>query len=224
MDYIGLVQEAVLKSGAREDLPTTVAGATGMLRLFVNWVADAWRGIQLESEDWWFRQLRDQTIALSSGTDEYSLSSQLATINTRTVTLYKQGQGVDELPLGFVDYDDWRMVYDTKVYENARPKCYTITPDNKIAVFPVPDVTYTLRFDAVRAIETLATDTNVPTGLPADYHLMIVWAAVMKYAKHYEDGTKYIEAEEEYKKYQKRAEARQAPRIRIRADQLRRGL
>jgi hypothetical protein len=222
VNYLELVEKAVEKSGAREDVPTTVVGTTGMLKLFVSWVADAWEDLKLESNDWWFRQLRDQTVNVTQSTDEYSLGATLDSLNERTVSIYQTGQGVDETPLEHIRYEDWRMVYDTRNYTESTPRIFTVTPDNKIGLFPVPDGAYTLRFDAVRAIQTLDNTNNAdtPTGLPESYHNIIVWSAVMKYAAHYEDGSKFSEAEAMFNKYHERIEARQKPRIGIESNQL----
>ena len=57
--YLEMVQKAIRKSGAKVDAPTTIVGATGITELFVEWVQDAWKEIQLEHLGWKWGVSRD---------------------------------------------------------------------------------------------------------------------------------------------------------------------
>ena len=90
MNYLQLVQEAIDSAGIREDSPSTLVGATGIVADFIGYVDKTYRRIQSDDHgsSWFFRQSLDQTLALVAGTDEYSIPSGLQELNWRTVTVY----------------------------------------------------------------------------------------------------------------------------------------
>lgn len=212
MTYLELVQFAMRRAGVREDMPSTLVGASGIVLDFAEWVNDAWEEIQIERENppWWFRTLPDQTLAIVSGTDEYSMPAGLETIDWDTITAYTTSK-VDETKVYYIPYLDWRMGYDTATYTTGRPQKITLKPDNSLAVFPVPDADYTMRFNGILDLEELSADADTPTGLPAMYHRVLGWDAVRKFAEHHEDGTMLAKAQGRHKKYYKRVLARQLP-------------
>ena len=208
--YLEMVQKAIRKSGAKVDAPTTIVGATGITELFVEWVQDAWKEIQLEHLGWNWRVSRDETLAITSATDEYAIPATLESFDKRTVSVYDAVD--DESPVDFVDYHYWRIHLD-KLNPTAasKPIKYTITPDDMIAFYPAPDQNYTVRFDGLTNVEILddTDDADTPTGIGSVYHDGIVWRAIMYYAAHFEDGAKLAEATDRYRPYQKFFEERE---------------
>ena len=216
MTFLELVRFAMKRAGVREDLPTTLVGATGIVDDFIDWVNDAWEELQIDREDppWWFRTLMDQTLAVTTSTDEYSMPAGLETIDWRTVTVYTVAKQ-DETPVEYIPYNNWRTRFDTITGQAGRPQFITLKPDNSLAMFPVPDQNYTLRFDGVLDLEELTADADVPSGLPAMYHKLLAWDAVRKFAEHHEDGTMLAKAQGRHKRYFKRVLARQLPTMDI---------
>ena len=212
MTFLELVNAARLRTGAKANSVSTVVAATGMDLDFVTWVQDAWRDLQRESENWWFRQKLDQTLAMIVSTDEYAMPTGLSALNWRTVTIYFTAQGTDESNVRYVPYEEWRMEKDTVTTSEGRPIMITEKPDGVLAVWPVPDKIYTLRFDGVYDIDEMTADADTPGDtisvgtqlLPTRYHYFLVWDAVARYAAHHEDGAaleraqKYLKIERGY--------------------------
>jgi hypothetical protein len=215
-----MVQKAIRRSGAKTDEPTTIVAATGLTKLFVEWVQDAWKEIQLERMGWDWRVARDEIMAITDASDEYAMPSTMESINLRTVTVYKALE--DEGPVTFMHYDEWRRSRDTGVWSTGRPLYFTITPDDQWAFFPPPDQAYTVRFDGVRKVEILddTDDNDTPTYLAEEYHDGIVWQAVAHYAQHFEDGSKLQEALDRFVPYKKYFEMRSMPEMTVRVDAL----
>ena len=208
--YLQLVQKAIRKSGAKIESPSTIVGATGLTELFVEWVQDAWKHIQLEHLGWKWRVSRDLSLAITSATDEYDLPSTLESFDKRTVSVYKAVD--DELPIHYVNYQHWRNQLDKlNVAAGAKPIVYTVTPDDKIAFYPKPDQDYTVRYDGLKAVEILdnTADGATPTGLISVYHDGILWKAIEYYAAHFEDGAKLQEAQNMFRPYKKYYEERE---------------
>lgn len=209
MTYLELVQKAIRKSGAKLDQPTTIVGASGLTELFVEWVQDAWKEIQLEHLGWKWRISRDETTTLVIGTNEYAIPATLESIDKRTVTVYENAD--DESDVCYVPYNYWRGQYDkADPADNNRPTHFTITPDDNIGLYPPPDKAYTLRYDGRSRVEILddTDDADTPTGIHSDYHDGIMWRAVMYYAAHFGDGNKAHEAQTRFRPYQKHFEER----------------
>lgn len=209
MNYLELVQRTVEESGAKLTVPTTTVGATNMAARFNRWVTSAWKKIQLERLGWHFRVVTGQTIPLVAGTAEYSLPTTLESLNTRTATTHNAS--TNKGPLFFRPSDVYRsqVLSQDDQLAPGRPQYFTLLPEEgQIAVWPTPDVAYTMTFEGQRRIQTLSADADIPTGLHEDYHEAIVWQAIMKYAMAYEDGAKLQEAQAEFMPYKKYFEER----------------
>jgi hypothetical protein len=215
MNYLQLVQAAMKRAGVREDAPTTLVGATGIVDDFKDFVADTYRRIQTTAHgtSWFFRQSLDQTFSLVADTESYASPAGIQEINWRTVTVYETAK-VDEVPLEFIDYYQFRMDCNTRTVDNTRPVWVTVDPDDQIRLFPKPDKAYTFRFDGVLDVDELSADADIPI-LPDFAHWAIVWGAVMRYAKHHEDGAKYADAESEYRPIFDTLVGRQTPETRV---------
>lgn len=214
--FLELAQKAVRKSGATTDDLSTVVGQTGILELFVEWTVEAWRDIQLERLGLWFRRDRDLTISMVASTDEYSLPATLESVNTRSLTCHLSNE--NETPMDFLTYDYWRKWQDRVDRQEGKPQYFTFSPDNKLVVWPIPDDTYTIRYEGILLPEIWdytdaagagTSDALTPTNLPAAYQDAIVWMAVLYYAMHFEDGTKMAEAQTRWKPFKKYFESRQ---------------
>jgi hypothetical protein len=222
MDFEALVQAVRLRSGARSEDFGTTAGATGINQEMVMWVQDAWRDLQMESRNWWFRQKLDQTLAISASDDEYDMPAGLETLNYRTVSIYTTAKE-DENVLSFVPYEEWRMYKDTVDSGEGRPTMIVERPDGVLQLWPVPDEDYTLRFDGVWGIDEMTADTDEPgttitSGtrlLPVRYEYTIVWDAVRRYAMSESDPETLERAQQHFRAERARLSERQTPPPRV---------
>lgn len=215
MTFLELVQKAMRRASVREDVPTTLVGATGIVADFVDNVNDTYRTIQTtaHAESWFFRQVLDQTFAISDGQDEYSMPAGIEGINWRTVTVYEVAKQ-EETPVEYLDYYDWRINYDIKETEHAIPQKVTLAPDDTIFIYPVPDKDYTFRYDGVLDVDELSGDADTPI-IPEKYQWTLIWGAIMRHAETHEDGTLLAKAESHYKPIYDKMVSRQAPTVRM---------
>ena len=79
----------------------------------------------------------------------------------------------------------------------------------------MPDQSYTLRYDGVLDIDELSGDAGTPTNLPAQYHRVLGWGAVLRYAQHHEDGAMYSNAMNKFRSIYDRMVARQTPTVTV---------
>jgi hypothetical protein len=226
MTYLELVQKAMEKSGIRSASPTSVVGAVDISKDFVNWVADAWRELQEESTNWFFRQRLDQTLAITASVDAYAMPDDLETLNYRTITIYTTAKQ-DETPVTLMPYETWRVQKDTLESAEGRPCYITERPDGSLQLWPVPDQAYTLRYDGVWDIDEMLLDSDTPgsnrtggTTLPERYQWLLVYDAVRRHYEHHEDTEGVRKANPKYLAQRARLSEKQTPPITIKKSSL----
>lgn len=62
----------------------------------------------------------------------------------------------------------------------GRPSRWTLKPDGKLALHPVPDASYTLTIPYRKVAQVLSNDTQVPE-LPPKFHMLPVYYAMVNY-------------------------------------------
>lgn len=219
MDLQTMAQEALLRSGMRREYDTISVTSEGIGLEFVTAVRDAWKDLQRESTNWFFRQKLDQTFTVNASDDDYAMPTGLETLNYRTVTIYETAK-TDETPVIYLPYEDWRWK-DTVTTSEARPRYITERPDEVLQVWPVPDQAYTLRFDGVWDIDDMTANDDVPGDtitsgtrlLPVRYDWILVWDAVRRVALAHEDQALYSRADERYRAERARLSEKQMPEI-----------
>lgn len=219
MDLQTMAQEALLRSGMRLQYDTISVTSEGVGLAFITAVRDAWRELQEESTNWWFRQKLDQTLTINASDDDYPMPTGLETINYRTCTIYLTAK-TDETPLTFIPYEEWRWK-DTQSTTAARPVYITERPDAVIQVWPVPDQAYTMRYDGVWDIDDMTANGDTPGDtitagtqtLDDRYHWVLVYDAIRRVALQHEDMATYQRADERYRAERARLSEKQMPPI-----------
>lgn len=215
-----MAQEALLRSGMRRQYDIISVTSEGIGLEFITAVRDAWKDLQRESTNWFFRQKLDQTLTINASDDDYAMPTGLETINYRTCTIYLTAK-TDETPVYYLPYEDWRIMKDTVDTQEARPRYITERPDEVLQVWPVPDQAYTLRFDGVWDIDDMTANADTPGDtitagtqlLPDRYHWILVWDAVRRVALQHEDQALYTRADERYRAERARLSEKQMPEI-----------
>lgn len=189
MTFLELVQQVAEESGTVDigNLPSAVTGQTGRNLRFVNWTKRAWDDIQRSRGDWlWL--VTTMTGATSDGVRYYSSADSrfaewIVNDASEPFTLYETSEGLaDEGRLTFLRWEDFRDTALVGTARSGKPAFCSIDPANQIALDPVPDATgYTLRGHYRKGPQTLAADADEPE-MPARFHEMIVWRALVRMA------------------------------------------
>jgi len=183
--FLQLCQTVGSESGTITDGKlTTVSGQTGRLAKVVRWTNRAWRNIQTAHAGWlWMRS--DFTGGTSEDTRTYSgsdlgVSSRFGEFiysgreDEGRYSIYKSATGVsDERPLIYRPYDYFYAVLMRGTQTSGYPRYFTITPDNKLALHPIPDGEYKVKGPYRKDVQDLASDSDEPE-MPARYHDIIV--------------------------------------------------
>lgn len=191
MTFLEMCQKVAEESGTVATLPNplTVTGQTGRLARIVGWTNSAYGLIQSAHSDWlWMRGTFEGS--LLAGVREYDGTALNATRfarfarmgrGTSVATVYDPSVGVsDEGQMVFRPYDEFYQAFLFGEHNTRRekPTHITLTPQGDIAVWPLPDKTYTIRGMYHKGLQTLAADDDVPE-MPPEYHMAIVYRALV---------------------------------------------
>jgi len=219
MNYLELCQRARQEAGISGAGPTTVIDQTGVLLRVVDWVADAWIEVQNKRPNWLF-MWEEFTFNTAAATRDYLAAdvsiTDLAFWDTGSFYIYETALGtLDQNPLPHSPYRYWRPLHRNRMDQRAddRPQLFTILPNNKVRMEPEPDDIYTIDGEYKRTNQLFAADADVPTNLPDDFHMIIVWQA-LKYYGFYENAPEVLdEAETNFDNLLFRLEAVQLPNM-----------
>lgn len=220
MNFLQLSQRLARETGVAGAGPSTVIGQTGEAGRLVNWVADAWNDIQTTHQDWeWLRA--SVSFVTMAGQARYTPTQCGITAGTfgmwarNTFRNYDTAAGVSsEIEMDFTHYEDWRQSYDLGALKLARtrPIEVTVTPAKEIALGPYPAAGYTITGDYYTAPVILSLDADTP-AMPAQFHMAIVWKAMMSYGAFESASEVYARGELEFGKFMMRMTADRLPEI-----------
>lgn len=204
MNFLQICQRLNREAGLSGTGPAAVTSQSGMSRKVVDWANSAWEAIQAQRTDWKWRRISASGLSLTSGDYDYSIEDDFSlaaeSIFLDSVRLHAAtGETIaNRTKVIHVDYQDWLDNYEQLTASTGRPMYFTITPADAMLFSPTPDATYTLLFDYLRAPQELAQTTDEPI-MPSQYHMLIVWRALMMYAAH-DESPQYQTALLEHKR------------------------
>lgn len=200
MNRLQLCQRLKLECADSGSITSTTA-QSGSNERIVTWIDQAWLEIQTRRPDWnWMRAsaLLDSASPLSfttvAGTARYPLGTGAGTTGITeaafgswvggTFRCYLTATGVaDEQELADRSYSYWRDTTMFNANRNVRTRPYeiAIAPDESLCLAPMPAAGYTITGDYQVAPSAMEDDEDEPTGLPARFHMLIVYLAMTSY-------------------------------------------
>ena len=181
----------------------------------VNWTASAWDDIQLERPDWyWMRS--SFTFTTVGGTRLYSpsdagIASRFSMWDTNSLRIWRLSK-TDEIELPFLAYEDFRQSYLIGQEIQNQPLYYTIDPQLNLLLGPIPDGVSTVTGEYFKSVQSLADSADVPE-MPSQFHMAVVYRALMFYARYEAAGEIYTDAQANYKRFLRRMELNQLPDV-----------
>jgi hypothetical protein len=202
MNLLSLVQSLQQECGVSGTILSTV-GLIGSQARLLAWINTAFEEIQTKHDDWfWMRSsnilnpgvtgMQFQTVA---GQASYPLGTGPGTSGVDPLLFGKWARGTfrnyttsvgitNEISMVDDFFDIWRDSYmiSTLRTVQTRPMLVAIGPDESICLGPPPSADYTITGDYFTAPTVMLLDTDIPVGLPVQFHRMIVYKAMMLYA------------------------------------------
>ena len=217
MTYLELCQALRREAGVSGSGPASVASQTSMYGKIVSWVEQAWTEIQLSRPQWRFMisQFEFDTIAAQRDYTAAGVNiTDFSLWDSDSFLIYEKSVGeIDQNRLRFLTYPNWRDGYRNQmnVRDDDRPTLFTIMPNSSVRFEARPDKIYTIDGDYKRSAQVFSENADTPTGLPDDFHMIIVWRALMFYADDQNAGDSMDKAIAGYDTLLNRLENEQLP-------------
>lgn len=200
MNLLQLTQRAALECGVSGSIVTT-GGLTGQWARMLGWVQQAWIEIQSKHDDWeWMRSSNlaggGVSYVPAAGVPVTSLGTGAGKIGLDPALFGKWVKGSFRTYVTatgtnsetFLDndltYDEWRdaYMYGAMRTVQTRPVAIAVGPAKQLCVGPPSNGLYTVTGDYYTAPTAMSADTDLPTGLPSGYDMVIVYQAMLYYA------------------------------------------
>lgn len=195
MNLLGIVQSIHQEAALPGAAPTTVAGQSGRAADLVRWAIEAYNDIQRERNGRWKWLRRKFTLNTVADTISYAYTDctdvDAATPIARfrdwhfdeneppLIYLVSDGQST-ERKLTIHPWAEFRDDYQVGTHTSAYPGWISRDVLNKLYLGPKPDGIYLVSGDFWRSNQILADDNDIPE-MPTDYHMLIVYRAIVKY-------------------------------------------
>lgn len=204
MNWLQLTQAVKRESGLGS--AASIAGystATGDdLRMF-HWVQWAARDITLQREDWrWRRGSVLATTATPANTPASMGIADFAGWKPANAqykpSAYRVSDGVAmERELSYMEYDQFRKQFMLGTQTPGAVQYWSVSPSDELLLGPAPDSAHSVRADYAKDYTELTEDSSTP-AIPARFHTLIVWRALMEYGGFDAAGEVYQRAQANY--------------------------
>jgi len=197
--------------------PTTTLGQAGEYKKIVDWIDAAYEDIQNLHSTWMFLQFPYSFNTIVGKKDYTPTEAGLTALAFWKVQresdvrcYYAVG---DEQILDYHPWDEFREVYliGSSRATTGRPGKFTIQPNNTMSFDVIPDRIYAINGEYFKKPVSMAADADEPL-FPSQYHMAIVYRAMMFYGADYAANEKYTHGQNEYKKILRKLEQSQLPK------------
>jgi len=213
MNYLQLSQRLRQEAAISGTGPTSVLNQVGEMKEVVDWANSAYEDIQNLHTNWRFMQT-EFSFPLISGTDTYTpAAAGLTTLGewlTDDTRVYLTQS--DENPMQYEPWKLFREVRDIGAVQSGRPTHFSIKPNNSIVFWPNPDAVYTCTGEYMLKPATMTADTDEPI-FPSQFHMLVVWRALLFQAALLEAPARYAHGQAEYKRLIKAMEFSQVSKF-----------
>lgn len=223
MNFLTLTTRLRRKCRVTGTGPITVIGQSEEYARLVDFINEAWMQIQRKRTDWqWMRN--SMTFPTVAAQAEYTLA-QIGSTGTNfsdfgnwaleSFRSYPTATGVSaEIEMGHLNYLYWRDIYLYGANRSVEqwPNEFTVLPALGIGLGPVPAVGYTISGDYYKAATEMTLDADIPS-LPTQFHMAIVYRAMMFYGVSEAAPEIYDEGATEFNRIMVQIEDQQLPEM-----------
>lgn len=216
MNFLDMCRGVRQRVGVQGTGPSTV-GTTDFDSIFVTHVSDSWDDIQMSKKRWkWMKVTAFKSFLTVADTTSYTLTDifgpthRMGRWDTKSIFI---NDGTQRSGLNFVNYDTYIRRHLNDVSASSFSE-YTVDPSNNSIIIPLCDTVYTIEAYYYKSKQTLTLDADVPE-LPLDFHNVIIYQAVARYAASVSMSQIYQEYEAKYSKLYDDLVRDQLPKERI---------
>lgn len=223
MNFLQLCQRVRQDCGISGTGPASTLNQTGENKRIVDWVSSAYEDLQLKRSNWYwmrgnfeFNTTIDKAnyTPIEAGIFEViggENVSNFAQWDNETIRLWPASESETNARfIPYISYQHYLMSRMTPADNANRPSRFTVMPNLSLQLAPKPDAVYAVKGDYFKKPHILVTTLEVP-ALPDQFHMAIVYRAMMMYARYEAAGEIYADAEANYRRLVNRIEANQLP-------------
>jgi hypothetical protein len=191
MNFLQLVQRLRQEVGAGGTGPANVENQIGESARLVSWIRQAWIDIQSLHKNWRFmhQPVRFTTVAGKQSYNNFEMKlASNANLRLDAFRWYPASDADDrsgEMFLPYMTYEDFYDMYlfGPMVAQQRQPDVFTVTPTKDLMLGPTPDAVYTIRGEAFAMPSEMTANEDRP-NLPSEFHMAIVYRAMMFYGSY----------------------------------------
>lgn len=186
MSFLQMVQRLRQESGTSGAAPSTTVNQSGDIKNLVDWISSAWMDIQTERADWFFMRQPVSFNTVAGQSSYTAAQAGLASFGNYKRDSFRQylvaGGVASEMDLPYLAYDRFRdaHLFGSERTRTQLPLHFTIDPQKNFLIGPIPDAVYNINGEGYALPTEFALDADRPT-LPSQFHMLIVWRALIYY-------------------------------------------
>jgi len=221
MNFLQLCKRLRQEAGLTGSGPSTVVDQTGISKQIVDWVNTAYVDVLSQHANWHFMQ-DDFSFNTTASQRAYSIAETGVTDLEKwkvddygSFRIYLTSAGIaQEQYLNPLLWDDYRQMYLYGATHTAEgfPSYFAVQPDKGLNFYLVPNNIYTVTGEYFKVPTELSLDTSEPV-IPSQFHMIIIWRALMLYGAFDAANEKYVHGKNEYTKLLMRLEIDQLPQM-----------
>lgn len=214
MNFLQIAQRVRQECGISGAGPSAVSGQTGMYAKIIDWVLTAHEELQQSQFDWNFDWGR-HTANLVAGTEAYSpvaaWSLPFKKLAQDGLYVYRTADG--EQAKTWVELIDWAAFRQIRNPPTTGLPIYAaLSPDKSLYFHPTPDAGLVAVLEYYKKPEVLVANLDVPR-IPEEYHMAIVWRAVMFWCAHDENAALFQSANANYNRIKMQMMGTESPEM-----------
>jgi hypothetical protein len=234
MNFLSLCQRLLVECAATNVTLSTAQSPVGEAVRFVNWINQAWTELQTMHDDWeWMRSSNLLGGGVSfvpvAGVANTPLGTGPGTLNLDP-SLFGGKWVIDsfrnyvttvgpqsEIFMPHIGFDWWRdsYMYGANRFVQTRPAVFAVGSDKSICVGPASNGLYTVTGDYFAAPTSMSADTDLPIGLPNQYHMILVYQGMIYYGTYEAAPEIATRGMDGYQTLLTQLERRYGPRVRL---------
>lgn len=211
MNFLSLCKRLRQEAGYSGSGPASVTGQTGESKRVVDWINDAWLDIQGMRPDWRF-MLEPFSVTLSIGESTATLATDFKDLSAKAV-IVTRADGSKFKPEILLP-EDMRSLKRENTDIPSYPRYVSVDSAGLMTVFPSCAEEVTISGDYY-VVPSEMTDNNDIPRLPPEYHMTIVWKALLEVGGFDEAGNTWQRANNRYTQGIDAINGTQLPQIKL---------
>jgi len=196
VDFLALVQSLHYEAKLPGSPPAAVTAQSGRAADLVRWIIEAWNDIQRDKDGRWKWRRSEWFVNTVADDASYVFSDCTDVIAAATITrfhawelddddppfIYLVSEGkTSERELPIARWNEFRRLYLRATHDPASPSQMSVDHTDALYFGPTPNDIYRVTGNYWKSIQNLVNDVDVPE-MPSDFHMLIVYRALLKYA------------------------------------------